>query len=216
MLSRSRRFLGDLPAVAARRLTDAGLAALVRRAHGRLEHLDVGGAELTTDAGLIASLAQPHALTTFRADYACSRLTVAGVTRALAPQRGRLLDLRVAGLDCLPHKPGGEITVTAWNQECFGVIDALRALMAPRGRLIGAQMCSGNDGSDSADDEHCACMCGPDDACQECGVVLCADHATDRFIECDACGECFCIDQCIQGGVCDQCEADGYSDSDQY
>jgi hypothetical protein len=198
--------LPRLPYAVAPRLTDLGLAALVRRAHGRLEYLDVGGAGLLTDEGIIAALQQPHALTTFIADDAGS-ITAQGVTRALAPQRGRLLDLQVAGLDCLPHKPGGEITVTAWHQERINVVNVLRTLMAPRGRLIGTQMCwHGNNDSDPKDEPPCACMCGPDDACQECGVVLCGHHEDGRFSECYYCSRCFCTDDCLpRTGLCAQC-----------
>lgn len=198
--------LERLPAVVARRLTDAGLAALVRRSHGRLEYLDlcgaclltdaglvaaldVGGAGLVTDAGLIAGLLQPHALYAFRSDAACHFITASGVARALASQRGLMHELCVRGLDCL-QKPGPEQAVRAWRGECVGVINELYALMAPRGRLVGAQICSVFSDDADPNDEPCAGMCGPDDVCQGCGVVLCEDH--QDFSECGRCDQLFC------------------------
>ena len=97
--------VNQLPSAVARRLTNAGLAALVRRSHGRLEHLNLCGAWLVTRTGLVTALRQPHALTSFRADINCHKLTAEAVSRALASRRGLIRDLRVCGLKTLAPWP---------------------------------------------------------------------------------------------------------------
>ena len=194
---RSAVRLNKLPDAVAQRLTDAGLVALVRRARGRLVSLDLCGARLVTDEGLTAALLQPHALTVFRADVACSELTASAVMRALEPQRGRVRELSVRGLKCLPHLPGSdeEAAETAWYAECRGVVRILRALLAPRGTLVGGKVCDGNDY------EPCARLCSSEDACQNefdgCNVALCGQHQGNRFNRCLWCHKRFCSATCM-------------------
>jgi hypothetical protein len=226
---RSAVRLNKLPPAVAQRLTDAGLAALVRRARGRLVLLDLCGAQLVTDDGLTAALLQPHALTIFRADIACSELTASAVTRALEPQRGRVRELSVRGLKCLPHLPDseGEAAETAWYGECRGVIRTLRALLAPCGTLVGDKVCDGDDY------EPCARLCSSEDACQNefdsCKVALCGEHQGNRFNRCLWCHKRFCSANCMghdNPTLCGICEnllsdmrpryEDGGFDSDDY
>jgi hypothetical protein len=209
--------LKKLPADVAQRLTDAGLAALVRRSHGRLKHLNLRGACLVTDEGLVAALLQPHTLSKFRADAACHNLTARGVTRALAPRRGLMRDLRVRGLKCLAYlRPqeradsgddcedeDSESAWSAWRNECRDVIDALRELLAPDGNLLGEELCSGEDL-----ECDCACLCGPKDMCEACKVTVCEEHQEDRFGKCRWCQGRFCQDACMCGPWCFHCEQD--------
>lgn len=93
--------LARLPPDAAKRLTGKHLAALVARAAGGLERLDVSGASQLTDDGFVtAIMRQPHALTAFIADSKCYKLTGKGAATALAAQRGRMRELSVRGLRC--------------------------------------------------------------------------------------------------------------------
>lgn len=197
--------LKKLPAAVARRLTDAGLAALVRRAHGRLVLLDLRGARLVTDEGLIRALQQPHTLTSFRANVSCRELTASAVVRALEPRRGLMRELRVRGLRCLASMPDFG-SVGAWRDECRAVLDTLHQLLAPEGSLDGEYVCDG---------ENCACICGYTDICKACDAAKCAGHQNGCFDTCDSCVEYFCKDTCLnEDGLCDECAPDDDDDSD--
>ena len=199
--------LKRLPPAVAQRLTDAGLAALVRRARGRLVSLNLRGARLVTDEGLVAALQQRHKLTSFRADIACRELTAVGVARALAPRRGLMSYLRVRGLRCLPYTPGAESdhgVVSAWYTGCMAAIGTLRELLAPEGSLDGEDVCDGDHNGGL-----CACMCGPNDICKACDHAWCRGHQDGRLGRCDDCSECFCEDSCLDDrGVCEGCASD--------
>lgn len=199
--------LKRLPDAVAQRLTDAGLAALVRRARGRLVSLNLRGARLVTDKGLIAALQQRHALSSFRADIACRELTAVGVARALASRRGRLSVLHVRGVRCLPYTPGAghdDDAVSTWRDECMAAIGTLRELVAPEGSLDGEDVCDGDYNG-----ELCACICGHNDICKACDQPWCGAHQDGRFGTCEDCGERFCEDGCLDDrGVCEGCASD--------
>ena len=188
----------------AEHLTDERLKALVARSRGLLASLDVSGARQLTNKGLTAVLQQPHALTAFSAAIVHGALTASGVARALAAQRGRMLELSVQGLDCGPpihldDTSDSDGARDSWRAACDDVIAALRALMAPEGVLDGDHVCSGEDD----DSEPCPAMCGRADLCAKCGTALCAEHQT--FLECIECCLPFCRDTCIHTAGCDSC-----------
>ena len=203
--------LARLPPAAAQRLNDDRLGALVARAAGGLQHLDVSGAVHLSNDGLETALRQPHALTRFEAEFACS-LTVDRVAAALASRTGHLVRLSVTGLAIGPVAPvlerrwyrteRSQPELRAFYQQARAVQAALHALLAPDGVLIGEDCCEGVDG------QPCAVLCAPSDACGNCGNALCEDHAEEMFVECTGCGLPFCNDHCICDDTCESCLED--------
>jgi len=165
--------LAKLPWSSARRLTNQHLKALVKRASGCLERLDVSGASKVTDAGLAAALRLPHAVTAFFADAYCDGLTARGVAKALTSQRGRnqllLRELSVNGLRCKPDKDIPSFDERnddeyAWYNACKGVIQTLRTLMAPGCEVDGDTWCM----PDSLQGGPCSILCGRGSTCAHC------------------------------------------------
>jgi hypothetical protein len=205
VLPKSAVRLDKLPLAVARRLTDAGLAALVRRARGRLVSLDLRGAQLVKDEGLVAALLQPHALTTFRADITCRELTASAVVRALEPRRNLMREVHVAGLKC-SSTPASERQ--ALHQVCNRVIGELNALLVGGGLMVHTTL-SGNKVC-AYEYEPCARLCGSSDVCMDCALTLCGEHQDGCFGPCfGSCGGRFC-DQCVHGGpgMCSDCDAE--------
>lgn len=201
--------LTKMPPAVAQRLTDAGLAALVRRAHGRLEYLDLCGACLVTDASLIVALQQPHALTTFRADIHCRELTASAVVRALEPRRGLMHDVRVGGLKCTSTPYPDE---EALRQVCNHVIDELRALLARNWYMpADNKVCQ-------YEDEPCARLCGLGEQCERCPVAMCGEHRKRTFPACFKCGLYTCDQHTGPDGFCDRCfgEDHRFQEADYY
>lgn len=191
---------------AAERLTEERLEALVARARGGLERLDLRGARFIEDDGLEAALQQPHALdslvefvaNTEGEPYGRSAL---GVTRALASRSGRTRLLDVKGLDCTSE-------FDDVRTEAAEVVAALRALLAPGGVLIGEHVCVG-----------CSELCGAEDFCSTEGCPAVACEACREYIPFTWCGSCDALlcNGCIEGDFCDACqtEMDQMADEEQ-
>lgn len=187
--------LARLPPDVAERLTDQHLAALVARAAGGLERLDVSGATELTDDGFVTAMKLPHALTAFIADSDCSGLTGQGVANGLVWRDGLMRELSVRGLRCglveQPDDVHSSASVTAWRAECEQIIRALRELRAPGGAMDGHTVCTHDPGEPDPYDEDewtdglCDVICGRRDLCQMCGgEPQCDEHKQDDCCNC--------------------------------
>ena len=172
-----------LPRAAAARLTDAHLKTLVARATGRLRRLDLRGARLLTNAGLLAALQQPHAIVTFIADYRCE-FSAEGVAAALHARSGRLRALSLRGVRCLPDD--GEV----WSDgddgdRVLGELDELLERGVKKREIL---LC-----------EECGRLCREEDRCEGCETTLCLRcQGRPRWRACEDCGEVYCPD-CADG-----------------
>jgi hypothetical protein len=206
--------LRELPRSSARRLTDARLTALVARARGGLESLDVSGALRLTDRGLRAALRQPHALVSFRADELCKSLSGLGVAAALATRRGIMQSLRVRGVPCFDEY---DMNITDYDEpedalvgNVVSTLTDLQGLLAPGNLLDCNNICE----VQIDDFERCLCMCVErDDACGRCRTTYCPAHQErDTLVDCQECGKRFC-DTCLRpagpaGPLCNGCWLD--------
>ena len=187
-----------LPAAAAERLTDARLIALVARARGCMERLDVRGAPDITDDGLCEALQRLplNPLVAFFADQDCDNLTADGVAVALHERRGSLLELCVEGLRCGPGDSYSEGSDTAERQAdaCYVVLnDEVLPLMAPGSDLDGTDFCWQERRQRRR--KRCNVLCGRTSSCPQCGLALCFLHqeTSDRaFLTCPECGVTTC------------------------
>ena len=172
------------------RLTDARLIALVARAGGGLQVLDLRGATQVTDAGLAAALQQPHALAEFSADDGCARLSASGVAAALQSRAGCLRELSLRGVLCMPEAIPAEDFV----EDYVHVIDTLEALMAPGSGMHDYLIC----------EQGCLSLCRRyGDRCEGCESTVCCQCQVPPWNACAECGEVFCPD-CTEEHDCAQ------------
>lgn len=169
------------------RLTDAGLASLVKRAAGGLKQLYLPKVCLITREGLAAALTpRQNKLSVVQA----SRNSISGadIAAALTTYRGRLRKLKVCGIRAVTLPPDGVVTdQTGFRASCNNVIGALRALLVPGGDLDAEAVCVV---------EVCARLSTREGTCS-CGVVFCKVHA-GRMNNCMGCGKRIC-DDCTFG-----------------
>ena len=206
----------QLPAAAAERLTDAHLIALVARARGCMERLDVRGAPDITDDGLCEALQRLplNPLVAFFADQDCDNLTADGVAVALHERRGSLLELCVEGLRCGPGDSYSEGSDTAERQAdaCYVVLnDEVLPLMAPGSDLDGTDFCWQERRQRRR--KRCNVLCGRTSSCPHCGLALCFLHQLDSdraFLTCPECGVTTCDSPVCrrgprEGPLCQDC-----------
>jgi hypothetical protein len=200
------RKLHRLRAHAARRLTDARLAALVARARGELQRLDVSGCTRLSAPGLAAAVVPQNRLSWFAA-VGCANLSSRGIARALAGKRLTKLLVRgvsggvnaqdvAAGDDSDADEDEDEGETMARRQRDLAL---LRSLVATEDDLDACSFCTITQGDEDDEDEDvivCGALCGgpADRLCDVCDRYSCAACINDvpPYWRCEACGRRMC------------------------
>ena len=197
--------VGVFPGTALR-LTDAGLASLVRRSAGGLTHLRLPSASSITREGLAAAMTPRQEKLKAVLAYGNS-ISGADIAAALATYRGRLRKLKVCGIRAVAVRPDvpleeveEEIAFAFWAS-CNDAIGALLALLAPEGKLDAIAVCDQDADTDTL---VCARLCTIEHKCENCETACCKKHAVNVITECVRCGGFYC-DECTEGEVCYPC-----------
>jgi hypothetical protein len=219
---------------AAERLTNARLAALVARAHGGLERLDVSGCTQLSAPGLAAALAPQTRLSWFAA-VGCRNLTARGIARTLAGKRLAKLLVRgvcgTANADDVAADDAEGLDGDDDDEKLQHTLALLRSLVRADADVDVCAWCSRRRPGDDADEEEeeeeeedyqhplCDALCSAQDRlCDACGAHGCTGCVRREinasgalpYRHCLACGMrmcAVCIDEEAGAEACTFCDS---------